>query len=78
MQKIDSIDQIQLGHHGIYIKKGNSSGTFLPQVAENTGWSLEEFVGHCSKDKAHIGWDGWRSADMYTYEAIIFDDKDFE
>lgn len=77
IQKIDSIDQIQMGQHGIYIKKGNNTGTFLPQVAESTDWSLEEFLGHCSKNKAHIGWDGWRLADIYTYETITFDEMDF-
>lgn len=77
MIEIDSISQIELGRHGIYIKQGYCSGTFLPQVATNTGWSLEEFVGHCARDKAHIGWDGWKSADIFTYEAIVFDEKKF-
>ena len=72
MKKIESIDEIELGRHGIYIKKGTSSGTFLPQVATETGWTLEEFLGHCAKDKARIGWDGWKTADIYIYEALVF------
>ena len=72
LKKIDSVNEIELGKHGIYIKKDISSGTFLPQVAAKTGWNLEEFLGHCSRDKAGIGWDGWKTADIYTYEAIIF------
>lgn len=72
MKKIGSIDEIILGKHGIYIKKGYNSGTFLPQVATETGWTLEEFLGHCAKDKAGIRWDGWKEADIYTYEAIVF------
>ncbi len=72
MKKISSIDEIELGKHGIYIKKGSSSGTFLPQVATETGWSLEEFLGHCARDKARIGWDGWKNADIYIYEALVF------
>jgi AmmeMemoRadiSam system protein B/AmmeMemoRadiSam system protein A len=76
MQKIDSIDEIVLGKHGIYMKKGFSSGTFLPQVATETGWSLEEFLGHCARDKARIGWDGWKTADLYVYEAYIFSEGD--
>jgi AmmeMemoRadiSam system protein B/AmmeMemoRadiSam system protein A len=72
LKKIQSIDEIELGKHGIYIKKGYHSGTFLPQVANDTKWSLEEFLGHCARDKAGIGWDGWKDADIYTYEAIIF------
>jgi len=72
LRKIESIDEIQPGKHGIYIKKGIFSGTFLPQVATETGWTKEEFLGHCSRDKAGIGWDGWKTAELYTYEAIVF------
>ncbi|MCU0680124.1 MAG: AMMECR1 family protein [Planctomycetes bacterium] len=71
LRKIDSVDEIVLGKHGIYIKSGINSGTFLPQVASKTGWNLEEFLGRCSRDKAGIGWDGWKDADIFIYEAII-------
>lgn len=77
LKKINSIKEIELGKHGIYIKKGGRSGTFLPQVATGTGWNLEEFLGHCAQDKAFIGWDGWKDADINTYEAIIFEEKEF-
>ncbi|MCX6282835.1 MAG: AmmeMemoRadiSam system protein B [Bacteroidetes bacterium] len=72
MKKIFSADEIELGKHGIYIKKGYYSGTFLPQVANETGWSREEFLGHCARDKAGLGWDGWKDAELYTYEACVF------
>jgi hypothetical protein len=72
MKKISSIDEIVLGKHGIYIKKGSHSGTFLPQVATGTGWSKEDFLGHCSRDKAGLGWNGWKDADIYIYEATVF------
>lgn len=76
-KKIKSVDEIELGKHGIYIVKNGRSGTFLPQVATSTGWSLEEFLGHCARDKAGIGYTGWKDADIYTYEAIVFSEKDF-
>ena len=76
MVKIDSVNQIVLGRDGIYIKKGASSGTFLPQVATQTGWGLQEFLGHCARDKAGIGWDGWKDAEIYTYQAFIFGEKE--
>jgi MEMO1 family protein len=75
LKRITSKDEIVLGKSGIYIKKGSSSGTFLPQVASSTGWTIDEFLGHCSQDKAGIGWDGWKTAELYTYEAIIMSDK---
>jgi AmmeMemoRadiSam system protein B/AmmeMemoRadiSam system protein A len=77
IKQIKSIEEIQLGKHGIYIKKGNRSGTFLPQVATETGWTLEEFLSHCSRDKAGLGWDGWKDAEIFTYEAIVFSEAEF-
>jgi hypothetical protein len=75
MKKISSIDEIVLGKHGIYIKKGSRSGTFLPQVATGTGWSKEDFLGHCSRDKAGLGWNGWKDAEIYIYEAVVFSEE---
>ena len=72
MRRIQSLDDFQLHKHGIYIRKGYRSGTFLPQVADEVNWTKEEFVGHCSQDKAGLGWDGWRDAELYVYEAIVF------
>ena len=71
-RRIHSLDEFQLHKHGIYIRKGDRSGTFLPQVADEVNWTKEEFVGHCAQDKAGIGWNGWRDAEMYVYEAIVF------
>ncbi len=74
MEKISSPEEIELGEDGIYIKKGPLTGTLLPQVAEKTGWTKEEFLGHCARDKAGIGWDGWKDeeTELYTYQAIVF------
>ncbi|MCX6251707.1 MAG: AmmeMemoRadiSam system protein B [Bacteroidetes bacterium] len=76
MKKINSIDEIVMGKNGIYIKKGYLSGTFLPQVATETGWSKEDFLGHCARDKAGIGWNGWKDAEIYIYEAEVFSEQE--
>ena len=72
MRRIQSLDEFELHQHGIYIRKGYRSGTFLPQVADEVNWTKEEFVSHCAQDKAGIGWDGWKDAELYVYEAIVF------
>lgn len=76
LNKIDDIKEIELGKHGIYMEKGHLSGVFLPQVATETGWSKEEFLGHCACDKAGIGWDGWKTANIYTFTATVFGEKE--
>ncbi len=75
MRQINSIDEFELYRHGIYIRQGLRSGTFLPQVARETGWTKEELFGHCAQDKADIGWDGWKNAELFVYEALIFGEQ---
>jgi len=78
MKKINSINEIKIGLHGIYIKKGFRSGTLLPQVATERGWSVEQFLGYCARDKAGIGWDGWKESDVeiFVYEAYVFGEQE--
>jgi hypothetical protein len=73
---IKSPDEIELGRHGIYIRKGSQTGTYLPQVAQNTGWTKLEFLEHCSADKAGLGRNGWKEAELFTYEAVVIKEDD--
>ena len=74
LRKINNITEIVLGKHGIYIKQDFRTGTMLPQVATENGWSVEEFLGYTSRDKVGIGWDGWRNAEIYIYEGIVLEE----
>lgn len=71
-QRINDPAEIEIGKHGIYIKQGSYRGTLLPQVAVAQNWTVKELLGNCSKNKVGIGWDGWKTAELYTYEAIVF------
>ena len=70
--RISDPTEIVLGRHGIYMKHGTNRGTLLPQVPVTQNWTVKEFLGNCSKYKAGLGWDGWKAAEIYTYEAIVF------
>lgn len=76
LQKISGPDEIVLGKHGIYIKKDFMSGTMLPQVAIEQGWNAEQFLGYTSRDKAGIGWEGWKTAELFVYEGIVLEEKE--
>lgn len=67
--------KIRLGVHGIYVSGHGRSGCFLPQVATETGWSVEEFWGHCCRDKAGLAWDAWREpgVEVKTFTAEAFE-----
>jgi AMMECR1 domain-containing protein len=73
LRRIHDPSEIILGKHGIYIRNGLNTGTFLPQVATERNWDVEEFLGYCSKNKAHLGWDGWRRAELFVFEAIVIE-----
>lgn len=73
LQKVHSIDEIQLGVHGIYVMHQGSSGCFLPQVAVETGWTREQFLQHCCHDKAQVDKNAWKQgAELYKFTAEIF------
>jgi len=76
----DPMKEIELGRHGICIDGPLGSGCFLPQVATETGWSLEEFLSHCAAGKAGLPPDAWRWPEVavYRFEAEVFGEKDVE
>lgn len=53
-EKIDDWRKIEPGKHGVVISQGRSKGVFLPQVATETGWSLEEFLSELCWQKAGL------------------------
>jgi len=75
LKRISNINEIILGKHGIYIKKGFRSGTMLPQVATENNWTVEQFLGYTARDKAGLEWTGWKDAELYTYEAVVLEEK---
>ncbi len=77
LKKIGHPSEIVLGKHGIYLVKGRSSGVYLPQVATEAGWDVEQFLGHCAREKARIGWDGWKSAEIHIFTSTVFSEQGF-
>lgn len=75
LKKIRNYKEIVLGKHGIYIKKDTRSGTMLPQVAIENNWTVEEFLGYTARDKAGIGWEGWKFAELYVYEGTVLEEN---
>ena len=74
LKRTDEPLSLRLGIDGIYIKKGCASGCFLPQVADETGWSKEEFLSYCCAHKAGLSADAWKDAgtEVYFFTADVF------
>ncbi|MEW6375687.1 MAG: AmmeMemoRadiSam system protein B [Thermodesulfobacteriota bacterium] len=73
LKKITDINEIEVGKHGIYIKKGWSSGLLLPQVATEYGWDRQTFLEHTCQ-KAGLPSNAWKdkSTEIYIFSADIF------
>jgi AmmeMemoRadiSam system protein A len=65
---------LELGVHGIYIRRGGRSGCFLPQVATEHHMSKEQFLSECCAGKAGLPPDAWRDGrtevSVFTAEIV--------
>jgi AmmeMemoRadiSam system protein B/AmmeMemoRadiSam system protein A len=75
-KQINNADDIVLGRDGVIIKKGERQAVFLPQVATETGWSKEVFLEQLCY-KAGLSPDDWKNAELFTFQADVFGEKEF-
>jgi AmmeMemoRadiSam system protein B/AmmeMemoRadiSam system protein A len=74
-QPIDSYNQIRLGTDGIVLNKAGYSALFLPQVAPEQKWTIEETLTHLSI-KAGLPPDGWKKdASFLVFQAEVFGEE---
>jgi len=76
-QKIDNWRKIELGKHGVIIRQSLNQGVFLPQVADETGWSLEKFLSELCFQKAGLPPDCYKdkNTEIYTFTAKVFSEE---
>ena len=73
LRRVQSADEIDISKHGIVAQAGTRSGVFLPQVAEETGWSRDVLLAHLCRDKAGLSADAWkRDAALYVFTVQAF------
>ncbi|HNX35237.1 MAG TPA: AmmeMemoRadiSam system protein B [Kiritimatiellia bacterium] len=72
---VASWKEIVVGRHGMVLSKGGRSAVFLPQVAPEQGWGIEETLTHLAM-KAGLPPDAWRSgADFLVFEAQVIRER---
>jgi len=73
MKKIEHIQEIEIGKHGLYIVCGPYHGLLLPQVATSYGWDKKTFLEHTC-EKAGLPKNAWQQedAELYVFSADIF------
>jgi AmmeMemoRadiSam system protein A len=59
-------DAIEVGKHGLVVRKGGASGLLLPQVATERGWDSRTFLRETSR-KAGLHPEAWREPDARIF-----------
>lgn len=68
---------IEIGRHGMTVSRKGRMAVFLPQVAPEQGWTLEQTLTHLSL-KAGLDRNDWRNGAAFTvFEAIVFREADY-
>ena len=76
LELVSGHEQVKQGVHGVYVKSGRRSGTYLPQVWEHFG-TKEEFLSSLCQEKAGLAPDAWKekSTALYVYTVDSFREK---
>ncbi len=77
--KINNIEEIKTGKHGILIKRGFYQGLLLPQVATENNFDRKSFLEHTCL-KAGLERDCYKDRDceIHIFSATVFGEKDKE
>lgn len=68
--------KIEIGRHGLIVKKGSHQGLLLPQVAPENDMDEIDFLSHTCL-KAGLEYDAWLTgAEVYSFEGQIFAEKE--
>lgn len=74
-KEISSVDEIKLGRDGVVLKKHFNQAVFLPQVAPEQGWTLEQMLANLAM-KAGLSADAWKEdCSFMTFQAEVFEEE---
>ncbi len=75
-EPVDSSDEIRIGIDGVVLNKDGHSAVYLPQVAPEQGWDLEQTLTHLSL-KAGLPADAWKEdASFLVFQADVFGEEE--
>jgi AmmeMemoRadiSam system protein A len=76
-RRVTDTAEIELGRHGLEIRRAGRRGLLLPQVATDHDLDLETFLAETCR-KAGLPTTAWREPDteIWSFEAEVFGDHD--
>lgn len=74
---MSSIDELEVGKHGIVVQNGPHRGLFLPQVAVEHRLDKRTFLSRCCSEKAGLPPDAWEVAatEVQLFTADVFSEQ---
>lgn len=77
LYKVQDVNEIKVGTHGLMIRAGQYSGLLLPQVAVEHKWDRKVFLEYTCM-KAGLFKDAWKDEDttLYIFSAQVFSEKE--
>lgn len=74
---INNLDEIKVGRHGLFIKKGFYQGLLLPQVAADYKWDRTQFLKETCH-KAGLYENAWqdKNCEIYIFSATVFSEDE--
>ncbi|MFC1482368.1 AmmeMemoRadiSam system protein A [Myxococcota bacterium] len=75
-ERVDSYKEIKIGTHGMIMKRGYNSATYLPHVAPEQKWDLDTTLAHLSR-KAGLSTQAYQEPDIeyWVYTAEVWAEK---
>jgi len=79
LKRINNLEEIEVGKHGLFIKEGFYQGLLLPQVATDYRWNRIQFLEQTCY-KAGLNKDCYKqeTTEIFIFSAIVFGEKDLE
>lgn len=76
MRRIKDVNEIEVGTHGILMRRGMYQGVLLPQVATEWGWDRDTFLANTCL-KAGLPTEAWRDPEtvIEIFSAEVFGEK---
>ena len=76
---IDDINGIEIGKHGLIIRRGYNQGLLLPQVATEYNWNVRQFLDNTCR-KAGLPTDAWQQegTEISVFSAEVFGEEDLK
>lgn len=76
-RRMQDVNELRIGEHGLLVRKGSEIGVLLPQVATEQRWDKRTFLQQACL-KAGLNENAWRDeeTDVFLFSATVFGERE--